>query len=103
MRERYVNFYKVQGYTYVDSFLQDLTIPEENLYTSCGIDMMDNFNQRTTSILRPIDRVSGYNINQLENALNGATTWNQWRDNLINNEANNTEQFLNELFANWTN
>ena len=109
MEERYVNFYNVQGYTYEDNFLQDLTILEENFYTSCGFDMMDSVNQRTDvnfgngNTAFPNDRVENYTINQLENALNGATTWNQWRDNLINNEANNTEQFLNELFANWTN
>lgn len=101
--DRYLNFYNVTNYTYENNLLQTQTIADENFYTSCGIDMIDNFNQRTTSILRPIDNVDGYTINQLENALNGATTWIHWRDNLINNEANDTEPFLNELFANWTN
>jgi hypothetical protein len=105
MQERYVNFYNVQGYTYEDNFLQLQQTEEDNFYTSCGIDMIDSFNQRIqyNSGAFPVDRVENYTITQLENALNSATTWNQWRDNLINNEANNTEQFLNELFANWTN
>ena len=51
----------------------------------------------------PIDRVSGYNINQIENALQNATTWNTWKSNLKNNYNNSTEQYLDELFANWTN
>jgi hypothetical protein len=49
------------------------------------------------------DRAECYTLGQLENALNGTTTWHIWRDNLISNEVNNTEQFLDELFANWTN
>ena len=103
MRERYVNFYNVNGYTYEDNFLQLQKTEEEPFYTSCGIDMMDNFNQRLTNFERPIDRVSGYNINQLENALQNATTWNTWKSNLKNNYNNSTEQYLDELFANWTN
>lgn len=105
VRERYENFYNVQNFNYTDglNYLQLQRIAQNNFYTSAGIDMMDNFNQRTISFLHPIDRVSGYTINQLENSLNNATTWNAWRGNLINNEANNTEQFLDELFANWTN
>jgi len=106
VRERYENFYNVQNFNYTNgrNYLQFQTIAQNNFYTSCGIDMMDNFNQRIEYDWRfPIDRVNGYTINQLENALSNATTWNTWRDNLINNEANNTEQFLDELFANWTN
>ncbi len=105
VRERYVNFYNVQNYTYIDNFLQSLTISEENFYTSCGIDMIDGFNQREehNNNLLPIDRVEGYTINQLESALKSATSWTEWRVNLRSNETNNTAVFLNELFSNWTN
>lgn len=75
-------------------------------YTSAGWDMMDNTNQRTTpnfNSLLPQDRVSGYTITQLQSALIGARSWNQWRDNIKNKYYNSTEQHLDELFANWPN
>ena len=59
------------------------TTNEENHYTSAGFDMIDNFNQRDLyGINFPVDNVSGYNINQLQNALIGANSWNEWRDNI---------------------
>ena len=42
-------------------------------------------------------------INQLENAMRGACTWHQWRDNLIRLYENPTETLLHELFNNWVN
>ena len=46
--------------------------------------------------------IDGYTIKQLERAIREATTWHQWRDNLIRMYQNPTEQYLHELFANWT-
>lgn len=88
---------------------QNLRISAENHYTSAGWDMIDNINQRTHpdfgngSILFPADRVSGYTIKQLEDALRGAKSWWQWRDNIKNRYNNSTEQHLDELFNNWPN
>jgi len=31
----------------------------------------------------------------------GASTWNEWRNNMISRHENPTERNLNELFANW--
>jgi len=86
---------------------QNLYISDDNHYTSAGYDMIDDINQRVDispqSVNRPIDRVSGYRIWQLENALEDAKSWWQWRDNIKNNYSNETEEYLDELFANWPN
>ncbi|PCI34129.1 MAG: hypothetical protein COB60_06915 [Flavobacteriaceae bacterium] len=41
-------------------------------YTPIVIDMIDDFNQSTINITRPIDRVSGYTLGQIEEALPGS-------------------------------
>ena len=90
------------AYKYRNNNLQFLTIETENHYTSAGLDMIDDINQRALfGVARPLDRVEGYTINQLENALIGARSWWEWRDQIRNNFNNPTEGFLNELFANW--
>ena len=71
-------------------------------YTSAGYDMIDDVNQRNKyGSDYPIDRVRGYTIKQLEGALVGAKSWNQWRDNIKNRYNNATENYLDELFNNW--
>ncbi|MFV8356176.1 hypothetical protein ACNQGB_08370 [Flavobacterium sp. XS1P32] len=82
--------------------MQRKTILEDNLYTSCGFDMIDNMNQRDFfGNTYPIDNVSGYTISQLQVALVGASSWNEWRDNIKNRYNNPTEIYLDELFNNW--
>jgi hypothetical protein len=83
--------------------LQFQTIAGNRYYTSAGYDMIDNYNQRVNGSIYPIDRVNGYTINQLEQALIGARTWWQWRDNIKNKYNNPTEIYLDELFNNWGN
>lgn len=78
------------------------TILEDNLYTSCGFDMIDNMNQRDSfGNTYPIDNVSGYTIRQLQFAMVGASSWHEWRDNIKNRYDNPTEIYLDELFNNW--
>ena len=92
----------LRTYRYFDLDLQRQTISEENYYTSCGYDMIDNENQSITiSSLRPVDRVSGYSISQLENALRGSDVWGEWRDHIKSHYNNSTEHHLDELFNNW--
>jgi len=46
--------------------------------------------------------LDSYTINQIEDALRGATSWRQWRNNLYSRYPHNpTRHHLNELFANW--
>ena len=81
---------------------QYATISSENSYTSGGYDMLDNINQRITfGTLHPIDRVNGYTIKQLEQALIGARLWTGWRDNIKTKYDNPTEVYIDELFNNW--
>lgn len=81
--------------------LQNQSIESEKYYTSAGYDMIDNYNQRNLSSFYPIDRVSGYTINQLEDALKNTNSWDEWKRNIKNNYSNPTEIYLDELFNNW--
>ena len=47
------------------------------------------------------DQVEGYSIRQIENALNGQRTFNNWENNLRNSYNNATENNLDELFDFW--
>lgn len=71
-------------------------------YTSCGFDLIDNYNQRFSQHANcPADNVSGYTIKQLESSLYGATNWNAWRDNIKSQHTNPTSANVDQLFANW--
>lgn len=48
-----------------------------------------------------LDRVGGYSIRQIEDALRGQKRWNGWRDNIRNRYTNGTENNLNAAFAHW--
>ncbi|WP_271855150.1 hypothetical protein [Patiriisocius marinus] len=64
--------------------------------------MIDDENQRQDyGGAFPIDNVSGYTLGQLENAIDGANTFLQWRLILANQTANITELSLPQLFNNW--
>ena len=47
------------------------------------------------------DRVCGYTIKQIEDALVDVRTWNEWRDNIKNMYENSTESHLNSAFTYW--
>lgn len=75
-----------------------------NFYTSLGVDMIDNINQRNIyGLSYPKDRVKNYTIKQLENGLKGARSWTQWRNNIKAKTNNPTEGYVNELINNWDN
>lgn len=107
--ERYRNVLNRPDFVFSGENLQIKPIAfsgSNNYYTSAGFDMIDDLNQRThpgftNRDLLPIDRVSGYNILQLQGALIGAKSWWQWRDNIKNRYDNPTEENLDELFNNW--
>ena len=100
---RYRNRFNRPNYNYDNEVnLQFQRTLDKPYYTSAGYDMIDDINQRDIyGILYPIDRVRGYTIKQLEGALVGAKSWNQWRDNIKNRYNNATENYLDELFNNW--
>ncbi|OOV28884.1 hypothetical protein BXU11_02795 [Flavobacterium sp. LM5] len=106
--DRYKTKFGVSNYEYgiVGNIInsgnrQFFSILDDNHYTSAGYDMLDYFNQRSFGYGYPVDNVSGYNINQLQGALIGASSWNEWRDNIKNRNNNPTEIYLDELFNNW--
>lgn len=47
------------------------------------------------------DRVRGYSIKQIEDALKGQRKWNDWRDNIKNKHNNSTEGNLDSSFTYW--
>lgn len=68
-----------------DENKQDETLDDiqETGYTPIVIDMIDNNNQGATDTSRPNDRVSGYTLGQLEDALPGSLgSWWRWRTRL---------------------
>jgi hypothetical protein len=96
----------VTDFTYEYDF-QNQTL-SENIYTSCGIDLMDDIDQRSDpefgnrNISYPIDRVKGYSILQIQEALRDVRTWKEWQNSIINNYENDTSEHVEELFDNWT-
>jgi hypothetical protein len=44
------------------------------------------------------DRVTGYNIGQIETSMRKSPTWADWENNMRNDHTNATEGFLDELF-----
>ncbi|RYC52150.1 hypothetical protein [Flagellimonas olearia] len=100
---RYRSYFKKPNYNYDSEInLQFQKTLDKPYYTSAGYDMIDDVNQRNIyGSHYPIDRVQGYTIKQLEGALVGAKSWNQWRDNIKNRYNNTTEKYLDELFNNW--
>ena len=77
---------------------------ETNDYTLVVADMIDS--PETDSTNKGFgsregetqDQVSGYTIRQIEDALDGQSTWNGWRDNIKNRYQNGTRNNLDALF-----
>lgn len=47
------------------------------------------------------DRVAGYTLKQIEDALDGVRTWEEWKTN-IKKISNNTKQYVDEAFNYWS-
>ncbi len=74
-----------------------------NGYSAIFIDLVDNENQRNTrghsgSTNYPDDKVSGYTISQLQNALKESRKLEHVRDYLRDKYRNSTEDYLDDLF-----
>jgi hypothetical protein len=78
----------------------------EGVYSPLVIDLIDNINQRATysnSTNYPIDRVTGFSLGQIENALKKKETLSEWRDNLKSLYNISTDERIDELFENYIN
>lgn len=69
-----------------------------NEYTPIVDDLIDTFNQNLNNNNWPIDRVSNYKLNQIQNSLKNCRTIDCWENNLRNYYNNPSEDKLNELF-----
>jgi len=107
VKKRYIEEFDIHDHKYYRDYRQDQTIAEENHYTSAGYDLIDSINQRNDSrygrgsLSYPIDRCSGYTLKQIENALAGAKSWNQWKERIKSGSNNPTREYVDELFNNW--
>lgn len=71
-------------------------------YTGIIEDLIDYDNSTTADQeINNNDKVSGYSIIQIERALKGAQTWDDWKNNLKNLYNNGTEKNLDDLFKYW--
>lgn len=59
---------------------------------------MFNYNQNGTDKTRSNEIFSGYTLKQIQDALNGSRSLNDWRSNLINNYNNPTEVNIDDVF-----
>lgn len=77
----------------------------ERKYTPVVIDLIDEINQRANNSGNtdfPIDRVSGYTIRNIEDALVQKRTMEAWRDQIKANKPSGvTDALLDELFDNY--
>jgi hypothetical protein len=84
-----------------NSFRQRQPALEMNEYTPFVEDLIDNLNQNAQPNWfgnQPIDRVNGYNLNQIQNSINDCRDIDCIERKLINNYANPTEVNVTEMF-----
>lgn len=74
----------------------------EKKYTPIVIDLIDVLNQRIYGTDYPIDKVSGYTLEQIQNSLKDQTSWSSWRDK-IKSISNPTNGSVDELFNQYNN
>ncbi len=73
-------------------------------YTQVVVDMIDDSSNEDNTYGKMIvdgDKVSGYTIKQIQDALKGQHTWTKWRNNIKNKINNGTEEDLYDLFSLW--
>lgn len=81
-------------YPYYNVDFSDTKYPHYyDLHTDVVEDLIDGVSE--------YDQVSNYTIKQIEDALEGQNSWNGWRDNIIGNYINVTENQVDELFKYW--
>lgn len=90
----YENHFQTQSIEYITE--------ESDGYTPLVIDLIDDVNQRTaisSPLTLPNDEASGYTLSQIESALPGTFgSWWVWRDNILRDYDNPTEEKVNYLF-----
>ena len=87
---------------------QTQTVNEMDEYTPIVVDLIDNLNQNFTDRnfdgiddfvdSQPIDRVRGYNLNQLQLSIDTSRSLEEWRNRIRTQHFNSTENLLDELF-----
>lgn len=75
-----------------------MTALNMNEYTPFVEDLIDNLNQNHNSPVWPLDRVNGYNLNQIQNSIDNCRDIDCIENKLRNNYNNPTEVNLTELF-----
>ncbi|WP_316794975.1 hypothetical protein [Pedobacter agri] len=79
-------------------------VPNNDNYRNVVMDLIDSPGSLNYGFSAPKDEVEGYNIVDIQNTcINSPTTWGEWKDNIINNYNNGTEQHVETLFNYWLN
>ena len=83
-----------------NGFKQNQTQAQMNAYTPLVVDLIDNFNQRVELGFGdlPRDRVTGYNLGEIQSALNTSRTLDEWKNRLLGNFVNHTGPFIDDVF-----
>ncbi len=68
-------------------------------YTPVVVDMIDGGSDVNSGY--EDEKVTGYTIRQIEDALQRKRTWESWKENIKNKYNNGTEQHLDDLFRRW--
>jgi hypothetical protein len=69
-------------------------------YTPIVIDLVDNYNQNVKiANNRPIDRVWGYSLKQIQTSLNSSRGPHTWKERIKSQHNNPTEKYVDELFG----
>lgn len=89
-------------FSYYNGSKEELEVSEMRAYTPLVYDLTDNLNQSTilyqNGKVLPIDRVSGYTLKQIQDALNDSRSLDDWKTKLIDNYSNSTEGFIDDVF-----
>lgn len=83
--------------------LKDPNGSYKGIYLPIIIDLMDDLNQYQTYGQGANDKVSGYTISQIEQAIKGAGTLTKLKENLCDQFENPTEKYLDSLIDQYVN
>ncbi|CAM3802716.1 hypothetical protein FLGE108171_15500 [Flavobacterium gelidilacus] len=84
-----------------NDYRQTQTVTDMNEYTPIVADLVDNLNQQLIPNIpgtQPIDRVTGFTLNQIQSSLNNCRDIDCWQNKLRDNYNNPTKDNLRELF-----
>ncbi len=102
--ERYSKFNPVySSFPYGDAGLnsryQEASVAGMTKYSPLVIDLVDFHNQNSANAVRPLDRIGGHTLKDIEYALNNSRNLWNWRNKLHDNTPSNlSNQYIDDVF-----